>query len=207
MSSIRTPAGSSSMSTRVSSKRSTPRSSRTGTKVPEEFKRIGQIGGKQYFVPWDWGFTSVLYRTDKITTPVDTWAALLDPKYKGHISMWDDGPGAVTTSSYIHGWDETTITPDQLDPDQAGMDRAARPQPPLLGQPRPDLVAAMKSGEVWLAYAWQGAYATFLGKSVPVAYANPEGRTQLVGRRLRHPQGHAQLRPRAAFPRRQARRG
>ena len=37
-----------------------------------------------------------------------------DPKYAGHISMWDDGPSAVSVSSYIHGWDETKITPDQL---------------------------------------------------------------------------------------------
>ena len=38
----------------------------------------------------------------------------MDPKYAGHISMWDDGPGAVTISSYIHGYDETAITDEQL---------------------------------------------------------------------------------------------
>jgi len=73
-------------------------------KVPDNFKKIGQINGKQYFIPWDWGFTSILYRTDKIPGGVDSWSALLDPKYKGPISMWDDGPGAVAVSSYIHGW-------------------------------------------------------------------------------------------------------
>ena len=35
-------------------------------KVPDNFKAIGQINGKQYFLPWDWGFTSILYRTDKV---------------------------------------------------------------------------------------------------------------------------------------------
>jgi spermidine/putrescine transport system substrate-binding protein len=83
-------------------------------KVPEHFKQIGQFNGKQYFLPWDWGFSSVLYRTDKIPEGVDSWAALTDPKYAGHISMWDDGPAAVTVSSYIHGYDETAITADQL---------------------------------------------------------------------------------------------
>src|SRR5258706_481372 len=83
-------------------------------KVPDSFKKIGQINGKQYFLPWDWGFTSILYRTDKIPEGVDSWAALLDPKYAGHVSMWDDGPGAVTISSYIHGYDETAVTADQL---------------------------------------------------------------------------------------------
>jgi spermidine/putrescine transport system substrate-binding protein len=150
-------------------------------KVPDDFKKIGQINGKQYFVPWDWGFTSILYRTDKVAAPIDTWAALLDPKYKGHISMWDDGPGAVTVSSYIHGWDETQISAEQLAQikqewiSQRDLNR-------LYWGSETDLTAAMKSGEVWVAYAWQGAYATLLGEGVPVAYATPkEGRNSWVG--------------------------
>jgi len=44
------------------------------------------------------------------------------------------------------------------------------------------LVDAMANGDVWVAYAWQGAYATLLGQGVPVAYANPkEGRNSWVG--------------------------
>ena len=149
--------------------------------VPDEFKAIGQVGGKQYFVPWDWGFTSILYRTDKVTTPVDTWAALLDPAYKGHISMWDDGPGAVTVSSYIHGYDETAITPQQLDAIKAEW-IAQRDLNRTYWASETELTAAMKSGEVWVAYAWQGAYATLVGEGVPVAYATPkEGRNSWVG--------------------------
>lgn len=151
------------------------------SKVPDEFKKIGQINGKQYFVPWDWGFTSVLYRTDKIKTPIDTWGALLDPAYKGRISMWDDGPGAVTVSSYIHGYDETAITDEQLAAIKAEW-IAQRDLNKIYWGAETDLVAAMTSGEVWLAYAWQGAYATLLANGVPVAYADPkEGRNSWVG--------------------------
>jgi len=40
----------------------------------------------------------------------------------------------------------------------------------------------MRSGDVWVAYAWQGSYALLLGEGVPVAYANPkEGRNSWVG--------------------------
>ena len=150
-------------------------------KVPDNFKKIGQINGKQYFLPWDWGFTSVLYRTDKIPEGVDSWAALMDPKYSGHISMWDDGPGAVTVSSYIHGYDETNITADQL----ASIKDEWIKQRDLnlfYWAGEPELVEGMTSGDVWAAYAWQGAYATLLANGVPVAYANPkEGRNSWVG--------------------------
>ena len=30
-------------------------------KVPDDMKALGQIDGKQYYIPWDWGFTSIMY--------------------------------------------------------------------------------------------------------------------------------------------------
>ena len=150
-------------------------------RVPDFFKEKGQFNGKQYFVPWDWGFSSILYRTDEVDT-VDSWNVLFDEQYDDYISMWDDGPGAVAVSSYIHGWDETTITPDQLEQikeewiEQKPLNRL------YWAAEYADLVPAFQSGEVWVAYAWQGAYATLLGEGMPVAYANPsEGRNSYVG--------------------------
>jgi spermidine/putrescine transport system substrate-binding protein len=150
-------------------------------KVPDNFKQIGQINGKQYFLPWDWGFTSVLYRTDKVPEGVDSWSALMDPKYAGHVSMWDDGPGAVTVSTYIHGYDESAVTPEQLAAIQQEW-IAQRKLNLFYWAGEPELVQGMTSGDVWLGYAWQGAYATLLSQGVPVAYATPkEGRNSWVG--------------------------
>ena len=150
-------------------------------KVSDFHKKLGQIDGKQYFIPWDIGFTSILYRTDKIPEGVDSWAALMDPKYGGHISMWDDGPGAVTVSSYIHGYDETNISPDQL----AAIKEewiAQRDLNLFYWAGEPELQEGMRSGDVWAAYAWQGSYALLLGEGLPVAYASPkEGRNSWVG--------------------------
>lgn len=154
---------------------------RNWDKVPASFKAIGLFNGKQYFVPWDWGFTSVLYRTDKVKEPISSWAALLDPRYKGHISTWDDGPGMVTVSSYIHGYDETAITSEQLAAIKAEWIKQ-RGLNLFYWAGEPELIDAMANGDVWVAYAWQGAYATLLGKGVPVAYADPkEGRNSWVG--------------------------
>ncbi len=149
-------------------------------KVPDSFKAVGQFNGKQYYVPWDWGFTSILYRTDHIAS-VDSWSILLDPQYKGHLSMWDDGPAAVTVSSYIHGYDETAITADQLAAIQAEW-TAQAPLNKAYWAAESELIPLVEGDEVWAAYAWQGAYATLLGSGVPVAYADPtEGRNSWVG--------------------------
>jgi spermidine/putrescine transport system substrate-binding protein len=152
-------------------------------KVPDSFKKLGQVNGKQYYLPWDWGFTSILYNTDKVQGEITSWDALMDPKYAGHISMWDDGPAAVTVSAYIHGWDETKITDQQL----AQIETEWKAQKPLnlhywTGE-YDDLCPEVESGDIWVAYDWQGCYATVLyDESQPVAYANPkEGRNSWVG--------------------------
>jgi spermidine/putrescine-binding protein len=151
------------------------------SKVPAAFQKIGQYNGKQYCVAWDWGFTSILYRTDKVPAPITSWSALTDPTYAGHISMWDDGPGAVTVSSYIHGYDETNITAQQLADIKAewiAQAKLNRTYWHVAG----DLPPLFTSGEVTVAYAWQGDYATLIGAGVPVAYADPtEGRNSWVG--------------------------
>lgn len=150
-------------------------------KVPDSFKELGQIDGKQYFVPWDWGFTSILYNTEHVTE-VTSWDVLFDEAYAGHVSMWNDGPAAVAVSSYINGWDETNLTDDQL----AQIEQAWIDQKPLnafyWSGEYTDLCPAVQDGTVWVAYAWQGCYATALAAGDPVAYANPvEGRNSWVG--------------------------
>jgi spermidine/putrescine transport system substrate-binding protein len=150
-------------------------------KVPVEYQELGQIDGKQYFVPWDWGFTSILYNTEEVPE-VTSWDVLFNEEYAGHISMWNDGPGAVAVSSYINGWDETNLTDDQL----AQIEADWIAQKPLnafywTGE-YTDLCPAVQDGTIWVAYAWQGCYATALAAGDPVAYANPEeGRNSWVG--------------------------
>ena len=152
--------------------------------VPVEYQELGQIDGKQYFVPWDWGFSSILSNTEHVDE-VTSWDALFNEEYADHISMWNDGPGAVTVSAYINGWDETAITDDQL----AQIEADWIAQKPLnafyWSGEYTDLCPAVQDGTVWVAYAWQGCYATVLAADDPevtVAYANPEeGRNSWVG--------------------------
>lgn len=149
--------------------------------VPDSFKAVGQLNGKQYFVPFDWGFTSIMYRTDHVDS-VDSWSALFDAQYDDHISMWDDGPGAVTVSTYIHGYDETAVTEEQLADIQAEWTAQAALNRTYWTAEYGELDELVRSDEVWVAYSWQGAYATLLGEGVPVAYADPqEGRNSWVG--------------------------
>ncbi len=87
----------------------------------------------------------------------------------------------MTVSSYIHGYDETAITDEEL----AAIEEEWIAQKPLNAfywASETELCPAIADGTVWVAYAWQGCYATALSEGAPVAYANPEeGRNSWVG--------------------------
>ncbi len=63
-----------------------------GNLNPYLVQQGASINGQQYVIPWDWGYASVLYRTDKVD-PADAtgWELFWNPKYKGKISMWNGG--------------------------------------------------------------------------------------------------------------------
>jgi spermidine/putrescine transport system substrate-binding protein len=149
--------------------------------IPQQFQDLCTLDGEVYCVPWDWGYTSILYRTDMIPEGVDSWSALLDPKYEGHVSMWDSGYGAAQIGSYILGYEEDALSADQLaEIEQMWIDQRALNA--FYWTAEPELVEAMTSGDVWIAYAWNGAYYSLLSAGVPVAYATPsEGRNSWVG--------------------------
>ena len=97
---------------------------RTGARCRKASAQIGQFNGKQYFVPWDWGFTSdpVSHRqgqgqdrlVERIARPEVTRAT---------FRPGTTDPAVVTVSSYIHGYDETAITDEQLRRDQGRVDQ------------------------------------------------------------------------------------
>ena len=150
-------------------------------KVPQGFRDACTVDGKVYCVPWDWGYSSLIYRTDKIPEGVDSWKALLDPKYSGHISMWDDGPSAVSVASYILGLDETQLTDEQLGQIKQ-MWIEQRDHNLFYWVDEPSLEEAISGGDIWVAYGWNGAFYRLLQAGVPVAYANPmEGRNSWIG--------------------------
>ena len=66
--------------------------------------KAGVVDGQQYWIPWDSGYSSILYRKDKVD-PADAtgWELFWNPKYKGKISMWDGGSTPVEIAGLLNG--------------------------------------------------------------------------------------------------------
>lgn len=149
--------------------------------VNSDLAALGQIDGKQYLVPWDWGFESILVRSDKVKTLPTSWADLWNPEYKGFVSFFDSGEPAWVIAATVLGYDPYNTTPaQQAEIKQKLLDL----KPNLLNYwtDSTELAGMISSGDVHVAGdAWQDIYFTTKSEGVPVAYIDPkEGRLSFV---------------------------
>lgn len=145
--------------------------------VTEKLARHGLIDGKQYFVPYDWGFESIIYRTDKVKTAPTSWADLWNPEYKGHVSMFDSGESAHIVTALALGFDPWNTTPEQ---NAQIKQKLLELKPNLLNYwtDATELDQLIASGDAWVASnAWNDAYVTAKTENIPAEYITPkEGR-------------------------------
>ena len=138
----------------------------------------GQVNGKQYMIPWDWGYASLLYRSDKID-PADAtgWELAWNPKYKGRISLWNGAGSNFEVAALKMGLTNPgamdNMTPDQI----TAAKNTLIAQKPLnkfyWSSEYQQMQPAFKAGDIWIAYTWQDAYVAMNAAGLKVAYLNP----------------------------------
>ena len=142
---------------------------------------LGQFNGKQYFIPWDWGFESILIRTDKVKTVPQSWADLANPEYAGHLAIWDSGEANHVIAALALGFDPWNTTAEQ---DEKIKQWLISLKPNLLTYwvDFSELAQQVGSGDVWVASnVWADTYQSLREQNVPVQYLNPkEGRLGFV---------------------------
>ena len=80
--------------------------------VLPQLAEVSVIDGKQYQIPWDWGTSSVIYRPDRVEPTEESWSLLIDPRYKGRVTFYDDGVEAVKVAGLIEGVDDPNAMDD-----------------------------------------------------------------------------------------------
>lgn len=145
--------------------------------IMEPLAKMGQVDGKQYLIPWEWGYDSILVRSDKVQEMPDSWADLWDPQYAGHVSIFDSAEGAVVVGALALGYDPYTMSDQQL---EEVKQKLIALKPNLLGYwtDYTEINQQVASGEVWLAAnTWPDAYVAVKAEGIPVEYITPkEGR-------------------------------
>ena len=139
---------------------------------------ITKADGETWFVPWDWGNSSPLFRTDLAPEYAGeenhTWTILFDPKYEQRLGVYDAVDGAVIVAALVEG------VPDPFNMDDEELARVRErliEQRPLLRFYWTDQSAVeqgLASGELVASYAWNSSVVELKKQGLPVEYMNPK---------------------------------
>lgn len=134
------------------------------------------IDGVQWGVPFCWGMTSVIYRTDLVPEYADnpTWGILWDEKYAGRIAVKDGASESVVTAALMEGIaNPFDMTDEQIERVRTRLE-AQRPLLRFYWDDGTTLAQAIASGEVVAALGWASTFSELKKEGAPVAYMNPK---------------------------------
>lgn len=143
---------------------------------------LGKVGDQVYFIPWDWGFDSMIVNTDTVKAEdiPTSWKDLWDPKYAGRIALEDYAEVMVALAATA--WD--LPYPDLSEADLAVVKEkliALKKNVKTFWGAASEVVQLMSSGEVDMAYGWNDTYSNVLKAGVKATYIEPkEGRAGWV---------------------------
>ena len=129
-------------------------------------------GDQLYMVPFDWGSSSVVYRSDLIDIDEGSWTLLWDERYAGRMASFDSIANVIVAGLVTGAADPFAMTSGEL----AEAAEALRRQRDLMAFYWTDITRveqALASGELVAAYAWNEGYVHLREQGVPVRFMIP----------------------------------
>jgi spermidine/putrescine transport system substrate-binding protein len=145
--------------------------------IPELWQLEGNVAdGMPYMVPWDWGQTSVTYRTDlfDLQGQEESWGMLWDERYKGRLGSLASAGDAWWCGAIYAGVPFSEMTTDANFAKVAEVMRKQRPLIRTYTDDETTLEQALASGEMVAAMTWNSSAVTLKGQGVPVKFAEPK---------------------------------
>jgi spermidine/putrescine transport system substrate-binding protein len=145
--------------------------------VPELWNLPGNVvDGSPYMVPFDWGQTSVTYRTDlfDLQGQEESWGMLWDERYKGRLGVLASAADTWWCGAIYAGVDFNELATEENFKKVAELMRQQRPLIRTYTDDTTSLEQALASGELVAAMTWNSSAVVLKGQGVPVAFANPK---------------------------------
>lgn len=132
-------------------------------------------GGKPWLAPFDWGQTSITYRTDLFDLEgEESWDMLWDDRYAGRLGSLASGGDAWWCGAIKAGVDFKDIATDAAFEKIAAVMRQQRPLIRTYTDDTTTLEQALSAGEMAAAMTWNASAVLLQSEGVPVRFAQPK---------------------------------
>lgn len=135
------------------------------------------IDGQRYFMPMDWGNSTVIYRTDLVDPEYNmenSWKILYDERYAGRLAFYDFADGVIGVAALTLGYDNIwSLTDEQLEEVRKVMSKQRDLLRFYWSDPT-EIDQALATGEIVAAYGWNESYVRLKAEGVPVGMMVPK---------------------------------
>ncbi len=155
----------------------TSRVANWGDVIPELVDLPGNDAeaGKVWMAPFDWGQTSVTYRTDLVELEgEESWDILWDERYSGRLGSLASGGDAWWCGAIKAGVDFANIDTAEAFDKIAAVMREQRPLIRLYTDDTTTLEQALSAGEMVASMTWNSSAVLLQTEGVPVKFAKPK---------------------------------
>lgn len=150
--------------------------------ISPNFRGLSYDPDNNYTIPYSWGTTGIVVRTDLVQDPIHRWSDFWDERYAGKVAIWEDLPRetiALTLKSL--GYSANSENPVEL---EAALEQLIALKPTLRYLDEFDMefaAPALASGEVAIALGYSGDLFASQDMDLPVDYIMPEEGALLWG--------------------------
>ncbi|MBB6481358.1 ABC transporter substrate-binding protein [Spirochaeta isovalerica] len=139
--------------------------------IGESFLNLPFDKGNQYSIPYMWGTLGILYNSDKISDPVDSWDVLWDKKYSGKIGMYNSSRDSFAVALKKLGFSLNSTNTGEI---EQAKNLLIEQKPLVLAYGEDNLKDMLASGEIDLALAYSGDYGWIIEENPQMAYRVPD---------------------------------
>jgi spermidine/putrescine transport system substrate-binding protein len=150
--------------------------------ISPNFRDLTYDPENRYSIPYSWGTTGLMIRTDLVEAPVTRWGDLWDKRYEGRAAIWIGQPRevlAITLKSL--GYSANSENPVELEKALARLIALKHHLRTLEDYDLETCAPALASGEIVIAVGYSGDYHISMDMGLAVEYIMPEEGALLWG--------------------------
>jgi spermidine/putrescine transport system substrate-binding protein len=148
--------------------------------ISANFRDLAYDPNNKYTIPYSWGTTGLVVRSDLIEKPITRWADLWHPRYTGRVAMWSSTPRYTLGASLKSlGFSVNSEKPTEL---EEALRRLRQLQPRAIWLDDDHSSAPLLiSGEAVLALGWAEDVWLAQAEREAITYVLPEEGTIMWG--------------------------
>ncbi len=146
--------------------------------VSANFRELVFDPDNKYSIPFHWGTTGILVRTDLIDRPITSWNDLWDPAFAGKVGIWDVPRSMIPITLKALGYSANSQDLAQLEEAHRYLLKL-KANAVILSGLEPSITPILESGKLEIGFGWAYDAAQAKLSNKPIEYVIPEEGTIL----------------------------